>query len=93
LGGELMIRYALIGGNKLTNVAAYLPDSYEVLARFPRENDDYKQDIVIHGEDKAGWTLDGYVLPRLASGLIFGKEIDVEEAMSIIAGTSQQNGE
>ena len=30
---------------------------------------------MIGGYDDAGWTLDGYVLPRLASGLIFGEEI------------------
>jgi hypothetical protein len=30
---------------------------------------------LIEGEDNAGWTLDGYVIPRLASGLIFAKEV------------------
>ena len=32
---------------------------------------------VIAGEDNAGWTLDDYVIPRLASGLYVGKEIDL----------------
>jgi hypothetical protein len=29
---------------------------------------------VIGGEDARGWTLDGYVIPRLASGLLFADE-------------------
>jgi hypothetical protein len=36
-----------------------------------------REGLVIEGTDNAGWTLDGYVLPRLASGLYFGKEIPV----------------
>jgi hypothetical protein len=31
--------------------------------------------VIIAGTDYAGWTLDGYVLPRLASGLMFGEEV------------------
>lgn len=30
--------------------------------------------INIEGFDNSGWTLDGYVLPRLASGLIYAEE-------------------
>ena len=30
---------------------------------------------VIGGYDNAGWTLDGYVIPRLQSGLYFAKEV------------------
>lgn len=33
--------------------------------------------FVIEGEDNAGWNMDDYVLPRLASGLIIGEEIDL----------------
>jgi len=33
--------------------------------------------LVIAGEDDAGWTLEGFVIPRLASGLIGCEEIDV----------------
>lgn len=33
--------------------------------------------FVIEGEDKSGWTLDDYVIPRYASGLIVAKEIDL----------------
>jgi hypothetical protein len=35
------------------------------------------REFVIQGEDNAGWTLDDYVIPRLASGLHFAKEIDL----------------
>ena len=37
--------------------------------------------IWISGHDSAGWTLDGYVIPRLASGLIFAKEDPTSAAM------------
>lgn len=33
--------------------------------------------FVISGEDKAGWGLDTYVSPRMASGLIWVDEIDL----------------
>jgi hypothetical protein len=52
-------------------VEAYLPGNYSVLT----ETADY---IYISGTDEAGWTLDGYVIPRLASGLIFAREIPAE---------------
>lgn len=31
--------------------------------------------VVIKGEDHAGWTLDDYAIPRLASGLIWAHEV------------------
>lgn len=49
-------------------VAAYLPSNYEV----DEVADGY---VRFSGIDFAGWTLDGYVLPRLASGLIFAEEV------------------
>lgn len=48
-------------------VQAYLPDNYHAVVIDGR--------VEIHGHDVAGWTLDGYVLPRLASGLHFAEEI------------------
>jgi hypothetical protein len=62
-------RTAVIRGGDATRVARYLPGNYEVI----REDDD--GDVVISGTDNAGWTLDGYVLPRLSSGLMFGTEV------------------
>ncbi len=81
----MVTRYALIGSKGTrwddeTVVAKYLPANYKIaglvdtaaLDDFP-----YPHGIVISGKDVAGWTLDDYVLPRLASGLIRGIEIDL----------------
>jgi hypothetical protein len=54
-------------------VAAYLPANYWIA----RETGEA---VYIIGTDNAGWTLDGYVIPRLASGLIFCEEITEQEA-------------
>ena len=48
-------------------VEAYLPRNYIVFRR--------RGKLIISGRDNAGWTLDGYVIPRLASGLIVTKEV------------------
>lgn len=53
-------------------VKRYLPDNYVVIYE---GNDIDNEYVIIMGEDVAGWTLDDYVLPRLASGMIFGKEL------------------
>lgn len=56
---------------QLGRVLQYLPGNYNAhLIRF--EN---TLVISIQGEDNHGWTLDGYVLPRLASGNIFPTEV------------------
>lgn len=49
-------------------IRAFLPSNYSV---------SFQPDIngwLIEGQDNAGWTLDGYVIPRLASGSIFATE-------------------
>ena len=53
------------GSNPLAVVAGYLPDAYEVYW----ENGT----LVIEGEDRAGWTMEDYVIPRLASGMIYAR--------------------
>lgn len=54
----------------LKEVANYLPRCYEAeLAHAPDRS------VVISGYDDHGWTLDGYVIPRLASGLIHAYEV------------------
>ena len=53
-------------------VDKYLPPSYRAVAIPDLPDDD--EIIVIVGWDHLGWTLDGYVIPRLASGLIFAEE-------------------
>lgn len=47
---------------------AYLPDNYAIAAGIDG-------DYLIVGTDRYGWTLDGYVIPRLASGLIWAEEV------------------
>lgn len=68
----MKIRTAHIGRRngvpKVETVERYLPSNYTIKA----VAEDY---IIIRGEDYAGWTLDDYVIPRLASGLIFTKEV------------------
>lgn len=66
-----MKRYALIPGVEADRVQPYLPSNYTVVGIAS------ETDVIIGGEDVAGWTLDSYVLPRLASGLLFGEEIDL----------------
>lgn len=65
------------GADSLAQVAAYLPDGYKVTAHYVRAINAAKHGevLIISGEDKGGWTLDGYVIPRLESGLIFAQEI------------------
>ena len=50
-------------------VARYLPDNYVAV------EDDGRTLII--GRDVMGWTLDDYVIPRLASGLHTAVEISV----------------
>lgn len=56
---------------KLSTVKAYLPSNYAAKLA----NDDDSIFIEIEGTDDHGWTLDGYVIPRLGSGLIVAREI------------------
>jgi hypothetical protein len=70
-------RYARVTRSKMDTdpreaVGNYLPANYRVL-------DVLAHDVLIAGEDNCGWTLDDYVLPRLASGLRFGEEVTVEQ--------------
>jgi hypothetical protein len=61
-------RRALIKTQDARAVARYLPSNYVVL-------ETTEAGVLISGKDNAGWTLDDYVLPRLASGLYFGEEV------------------
>lgn len=63
-----MTRTAIIRNISKETCERYLPSNYRVVNM-------NGPDVLIQGEDNAGWTLDGYVLPRLASGLHFGEEI------------------
>lgn len=64
-------RHAVLKGRHadLEAIRRYLPHNYWA--------DSDGGNVWIHGYDNAGWTLDGYVIPRLASGLYFATEVQV----------------
>jgi len=79
-----MNRYAIVRNARSRSEAeAYLPGNYRVIheklvpADRVESSRRMKPVFVIEGEDNAGWTLDGYVIPRYASGLIGCEEIDL----------------
>lgn len=73
-----MKRYALVTlGWERDNPEPYMPANYEVLHFESHPDRSNWRLCVIGGRDNAGWTLDGYVLPRLASGGMPGVEIDL----------------
>ena len=61
------------------HVQNYLPQGYTAKIEYLPGNQSGKTSnamrIVIRGYDIAGWTLDDYVIPRLASGLIVATEV------------------
>jgi hypothetical protein len=84
VGGD-EARFAVIrGARSLKEALAYLPGNYVLVESFMEaDNESYplsgsgksKLVVIIGGTDNAGWTLDGYVIPRLASGLLWATEI------------------
>lgn len=58
---------------ELRRVEAYLPRNF--VAYLTASDGQHSQTIRISGYDNAGWTLQDYVIPRLASGLIFATEV------------------
>jgi hypothetical protein len=48
-------------------VAQYLPANYEVVGT---ETYRTSSEVLVKGTDVAGWTAEGYVIPRLATGLL-----------------------
>jgi hypothetical protein len=70
------MRYAIVheDAGKGEQITRYLPDNYTLIGRSPIMASN-RVEFLIAGRDHAGWTLDGYVLPRLASGLYYGHEI------------------
>lgn len=65
-------RYALVLNSEPEEVAPYLPSNYTVVGRVLERG---HFGTIIAGSDSAGWTLEDYVLPRLASGLRHGVEL------------------
>jgi len=56
------------GGRAPSGLDRYLPANYHIAG----EDERY---VYIEGADSHGWTLLGYVIPRLASGLIWAEEV------------------
>lgn len=57
------MKYALINTDRLDTVERYLPANYDAVPFGPF--------VLVYGTDNRGWTLEDYVLPRLASGLFY----------------------
>jgi hypothetical protein len=79
-----MKRYAIVrGARRRSEAETYLPENYRVIHEKlvpagPIVGDRRMKPLfVIEGTDNAGWTLDDYVVPRYASGLIHCTEIDL----------------
>jgi hypothetical protein len=76
---SMVKRYAVVRGLGCHGraVASYLPANYKVIwegdSGFPFRD----WVVVIQGEDKGGFGLDDFVAPRLGSGLLACKEIDL----------------
>jgi len=60
---------------------SYLPENYRIIG--PDFGEPNRPVYLIGGEDSAGWTLDDYVIPRLASGLIWATEITDEVTKAV----------
>ena len=59
-------------------IEAYLPGNYEVAVVVERTVTGSQSQVIeveIRGHDVGGWTLDDYVIPRLASGGIVAVEV------------------
>ena len=59
----MSMRYAIVWAPPET-VKVYLPSNYEVVGDLAPDS---RPMTIIAGEDRMGWTLDEYVIPRLAS--------------------------
>jgi streptogramin lyase len=74
-------RFAVVtGARSEREVAAYLPGNYAVVA-VRTLGEGTRPEVIISGEDRFGWTLEEYVVPRLASGLIACRELDESEGV------------
>jgi hypothetical protein len=61
-------------------MARYMPANYDVLPVVRETAAGPEHGVLIFGQDNHGWTMDDYVLPRLASGLWYSREITPDEA-------------
>lgn len=80
-----MKRYALVSQDSA--IPRYLPENYSVQG-YVRNPAGFSEGtyVLVSGVDVAGWTLDGYVIPRLRSGNIGAREIGPDEVPALVAG-------
>ena len=71
MSGLRIAKVAIRGSDTMETVSAYLPSNYRVLGK-------QGDDILICGIDNHGWTMDGYVIPRLASGMMIATEFELD---------------
>jgi hypothetical protein len=69
-----MLHTVTVKGANERTVARFLPSNFVIVG-----TDDDRGWVIFQGEDSHGWTLEDYVLPRLASGLIFPVEVVTED--------------
>lgn len=76
-----MMRFALVSSPEinLDVVKRYLPSNYHAVAVKDDREPPLQLAVLIAGEDNFGWTLDDYVIPRLASGMIYAHELIQKE--------------
>ena len=70
------LHYAADARTVRDKIAHYLPSNYAATTVMAPHG----PAVLIFGEDHAGWTMDGYCLPRLASGWYSAQEISEAEA-------------
>lgn len=56
------------GARSENEVGAYLPSNYRTTGAYLENG---RVVVTIEGNDSLGWTMQDYVIPRLASGLMF----------------------
>ena len=70
-----------------TRIGAYLPANYDTYTRtLNPPNGTPVHDVLVCGWPEQGWTMNNYVLPRLASGLIFPVDTTYHELSRFING-------
>lgn len=75
------MRWALSrGAYPKPDIEAYLPSNYTAYRIITSDG----ARVLLAGVDQAGWTLHDYVIPRLASGLYWFEEIDVDRSAELL---------
>jgi hypothetical protein len=82
-------RFALVSVHRdsVETIQRYLPHNYVVNTAIRTPITDPVTGlpcVLVEGRDDAGWTMDGYVIPRLGSGLIGAREVSADEAVQAV---------